>query len=377
MGASKIIKLRHLILIGAILVAFAPVFVSAASLTDLTELQKKRQAAIQQAAQKQKDAEAIQKIISQIDKDIKNTQYKINQTQNQINQTQNEINDVLTQIAQKEQELAIEQENQNEAIRVMYETTNQNTLEILIGSETLSEVVTYGEYLEALEIKIENTIAEIERLKKELEDKKTELEKKKGELEGLKTQLRGQLASLVDQKNQKNSLLNMTLAEKRQYLDEADKLKNDIARISADLYRQRLAAGGIITGGSGGYPFSEIDVPDPWLFLTRECTSYAAWYWNAILGKQWYNTQPGRGSATYWDEIAHTLGYTVSSTPQINAFVVWKSGPLTSSWGHVAIVEAVHNNGTIDVSEYNWVQYSYSYRPGINPAAYGTYVYIY
>lgn len=126
-----------------------------------------------------------------------------------------------------------------------------------------------------------------------------------------------------------------------------------------------------------GYPFQSIDVPDPWGFLTKECTSYAAWYWNA-QGFNWYNTQPGRGSARYWNEIAQTLGYTVGSLPQVGSFIVWR-GPLYmgDQWGYVAVVEIVNNDGTIDVSEMNWDRYSYDYRANINPGDWGQYYYIY
>lgn len=134
---------------------------------------------------------------------------------------------------------------------------------------------------------------------------------------------------------------------------------------------------GVIYGSPTDYPFTAIDVPDPWSFLTRECTSYAAWYWNAELGRNWYNTQPGRGSARYWDEIARTLGYNVVPVPERWAFVVWR-GPLYAGdqWGHVAVVEAVNADGSIDISEMNWIRYSYSYRSGVHPGDYSAYYYI-
>jgi len=172
----------------------------------------------------------------------------------------------------------------------------------------------------------------------------------------------------------------MTIAERKKYLKLADNLVKEHAQISEEIYRWRLAnSKEKIEGGDSGYPFDAIDAPDPWFFLTRECTSYAAWYWNVKLGKEWRNTQPGRGSARYWDEIARTLGYSISSTPRVGAIISWK-GPLFPGdiWGHVAIVEAVNPNGTIDVSEYNWAtKYGYSYRKNVDPNDYGAYVYIF
>jgi len=131
--------------------------------------------------------------------------------------------------------------------------------------------------------------------------------------------------SLDLQKSQKDTLLNQNVAEKAQYQATLADLQKERSQISEAIYAQRRASGGI-TFGSSGYPYSAIDVPDPWRFLTRECTSYGAWYLNNVRGKNWYTTQPGRGSAGYWDEIAATLNaqggnWSVSQTPRVGAVI--------------------------------------------------------
>ena len=243
-GIRKLI--RGICLIGAIFILFAPLFVSAASTSDLQkrreELARQAQQARELAAQKKKEAAELQKIVSQIDSDINATQSKINSTQSQINKTNNEINDINNQIVQREKELAVEQENQNEALRSVYETVNKNTLEILAGSENLSEVVTYGEYLETLEIKIENTIAEIERLKNELAAKKTELEKKKNELEVSKKELQQQQTALSAQKQVKNELLTQTTTAMKQFQTTAKNAESEVSNIDA-LIRASIGSG--------------------------------------------------------------------------------------------------------------------------------------
>lgn len=238
-------KIRWFILIGAFLIASSPLFVSAASLNELYQKREALSREIQRnkelANQKKKEAEELKKIISQLDRDIANTQAKINNTQSQINQTTSEINSIIAQIVQKEKELKEEQENQDEAIRVMYESANKNIFEVLIGSESISEVVTYTEYLEALEIRIENTIKEIERLKNELEKKRVELENKKRELERLKNQLQEQSRALEQQRQAKNEVLNQTHQAINQYLAAAKSAESEMANIDA-LIRQSLSA---------------------------------------------------------------------------------------------------------------------------------------
>jgi surface antigen len=98
-----------------------------------------------------------------------------------------------------------------------------------------------------------------------------------------------------------------------------------------------------------------------------------------MLGKSWQRGEgpTGTGDATNWPNLARRQGYSVSSTPHIGAIISWNAGSLTSGYGHVAIVEKINTDGTIDVSEYNWTPLSYDYRKNVDPGDYGSYSYIY
>lgn len=111
-----------------------------------------------------------------------------------------------------------------------------------------------------------------------------------------------------------------------------------------------------------GYPYanSPPDIRDQWMFYTRECTSYCAWVWNDILGIPWYNTRVGSGSAWNWPALAADQGYSVDLIPQVWAICSWPAGEIFGPYGHVAIVEAIYNDGTFYVSQYNWWPYAYS-----------------
>ncbi len=363
---------------------FKPIVSFAANLDDLynqkdaaNDLLEKNQNAVNEKANE------VYKVSTDIDNlgnEISSAQNRINDTENQINQTQNDINSTQDEINRKQEELNTQIANRNETIKIIYENSEVNTLEVLIGSNNLSEVVNHNEYLDALEQKIEDAMTVINKLKTDLENKKVDLVKKQTELQTLKEEQEANKRSLQIQQDQKNSLLNMTLAQKNAYEDQVNQLKNQIKQISDAIYaeRQRLLRQNIkeaLGDGSSGYPYSAIDEPDAWGFLTRECTSYAAWYWNMYLGKPFTNVL-GRGNASDWPALAAAQGYSVSSTPQSGAIISWSSGSLMP-YGHVAIVEAVHSDGTIDLSEYNWFKYSYSNRLNVNPASYGSYSYIY
>ena len=85
-------------------------------------------------------------------------------------------------------------------------------------------------------------------------------------------------------------------------------------------------------------------------FSYRNCTDYVAQKITS-LGKTFDNTLGGRrfGNAINWDDNARALGWTVSATPKPRAIAVLNSG----TYGHVAFVESVNADGSVNVSEYN------------------------
>jgi surface antigen len=77
----------------------------------------------------------------------------------------------------------------------------------------------------------------------------------------------------------------------------------------------------------------------------RNCTDWVAWRVKTAGGY----VPSGLGNAKYWDDRASAYGFTVSSAPRVGAAAVSNYG----YYGHVMYVEAVNDNGTITVSDYN------------------------
>ena len=374
MNSIKIFKKASRIFFFAVSFLAIANFAVPVNAESIEELQRRQ---IDIDAQIQKNINTIEGLIDSLQSQIATAENDVNLSVQKINLTTSQINQTQIDIDTKLKELQAEKIKLYETVKVYYENSQSDTLVVVVGSNSLSEAIDRTQYLEAISTQLNEQVAKINQAKADLETRKKQLENEKTSLEDQKNALVSKRNSLNAQKSQKDKLLNQSVAEKSNYMDKLEDLKKEHSNISDAIYAQRRASGGI-SYGSSDYPFYSIDIPDPWGFLTRECTSYAAWYLNEKEGKNWYNTQPGRGSAKYWDEIANTLGWTVSSSPKVGAAISWK-GPLYSGdqWGHVAIVEAVNSNGTIDISEYNWVKYSYSYRSNVNPGIYGSYVYIY
>ena len=330
---------------------------------------------------KSKEAQSLLNQINHLESDISTAQKKVEETQGKIGETQNTISDLSAQVDKKTKELAVQKDRLNKAIVEIYRYSSRSDIETIFAGSSLADAVNQVKYIEAVETQVKSLYEEVQKNKQELEKEKSDQEAQKAQLAQLKQDQESYKKNIEYQKNQKGDLLNMTVSQKASYEQKAQDLQKEVTRISSEIYaeRQKRLSGGkeVLGGGGSGYPYSSIDEPDAWGFLTRECTSYAAWYLNAVEGKSFYNTRPGQGSAWNWPALAHDQGFTVSGNPQVGAAISWEAGGLTSAWGHVAIVEAVNSDGTIDVSEYNWIKYSYSYRKNVTPSDYGSYSYIY
>lgn len=148
----------------------------------------------------------------------------------------------------------------------------------------------------------------------------------------------------------------------------------------ADARSQRLGSGPSLDG----YPWADQWNPvalDPWGFVQRQCTSFAAWYLNSH-GVSFANRTRGAGgegvflNAGDWDDGARAAGFQVGSTPTVGSIAQW--GPdevsppapparlrakhdlpyplltLTAGrYGHVAVVSAVLSDGSVLLAQYD------------------------
>jgi len=99
-------------------------------------------------------------------------------------------------------------------------------------------------------------------------------------------------------------------------------------------------------------------------FYIRECTDFVAWRMNRDTGHTnsasfWFtdwmpNSSNRWGYAVSWETHAKALGYRVDSLPAVGAVAYF-------SYGHVAYVEAVNADGSVNISEYNYPSASNGY----------------
>jgi len=375
------------LLLATVFVVCFSVRASAADLDNLyqqrDQLSEKLEKAESSSKTKQKEIQSLTQQIGSLENDIKETESKIAQTSDEISQTESEINDLVGQVKQKTDELNKLKKKINASLIEIYRFSSRSDWELLLSSGNLGDSSNQVKYVEAIQIQVKSMYNKLLDIKEDLDREKATQEAKKEELDNLKQRQEEYKQGSEYQVSQKDKLKNMTEQQKVEYDALVIQLQGEIANISNEIYNERLRQAGEsswqLGGGGSGYPFGCGSI-DPWKFYACQCTSYAAWYWNAVLGKPWTNTRPGSGSAYNWPALAQDQGYTVSGTPRAGAIISWGTGLYSGDqWGHVAIVESVNSDGTINLSEYNYVyREGFSRRNNVNPASEGvSYSYIY
>lgn len=102
--------------------------------------------------------------------------------------------------------------------------------------------------------------------------------------------------------------------------------------------------------------------------FVREQTGFAGFYFPRLAG------EPPRHAKT-WPQLAKGAGVHSGSDPQVNAVAVFTTG-VFSTWGHVAVVTAVHQDGTFDIIESNYPKHhTVTRESNISPASVTTFLY--
>lgn len=249
---KQISNLKILMVILVALLVF-PLPAKAQSLVDLNQrlkdLQNQRTALSQsiltnkqKAKEKKAEADRLSNEIKKLEASIKQTEQKINDLQGNINQTQTDIDQKTKEIITKENELRQETDNQNNTLKMIYETTITSTTVMLLSSQSLSEAIDRNSYLTALEARIEKNIGEITRLKEELEKQKVELQKQKENLAAMKTQQEQYKFGLSKQKENKGDLLRNVKIAQADYERLVEDAKKAYLDVNSELYKLTEAA---------------------------------------------------------------------------------------------------------------------------------------
>ena len=289
---------------------------------------------------------------------IAKLQLEINGILAQISANQAEQARLTADIAAKQAQLDQQRVLLGEDVKAMYVDGQLTTIEMLATSNNLSEYVDKEEYRNAVQKKMQETMAKITALQSQLKIQKTQVDQ-------LLISQRSQQAQLNADQSQQNQMLAYTEAQKSDFNVQ---IASNTSKIG-DLRKQQIIANtrynigpaGTGVNCGGGYPgkwcqISQDSTIDAWGMYNRECVSYTAFkvHQDFLAGKN-NRDMPywgGVGNANQWDDNARVNGIPVDNNPTPGSIAISNAG----YYGHAMYVEqsgTINGQSAVYVSQYN------------------------
>ena len=214
----------------------------------------------EQIDQKQEEVEAnkeaqkeVKNELAQVAEDITAIQANVNSINAQIDQTMNEITITEGKILQKKQDIKNKQDEiqkqetgLNERLVVMYKNGSVGFMDVLMGSNSISEFVSNVEMIQKI---YENDVEVLEMLEKE----QKELEKEKKKLQEIQQELADKQAQLTGQKTQLKEEQSELNKKKKILEEKEDELKESADALIAEIKKLQDASR-VYSGGAFLWP---------------------------------------------------------------------------------------------------------------------------
>ncbi|MFO0704394.1 MAG: peptidoglycan DD-metalloendopeptidase family protein [Candidatus Andersenbacteria bacterium] len=172
-----------------------------------------------QLEQKRSEIRSLSNDISTLTTEIDEIGLQVQNTQLKIQRTQTEIEKTEIEIKTKEREIQKTKKVLAEYIRLINDSDNVNTFEILLSGKSFSDMLNQFEYTETLQKKTQESLELIKQLKSDLEQRQAELEQQRNEAISLQAQLEGQRDALAEKRAEKDRLLALSKDQEASYQD--------------------------------------------------------------------------------------------------------------------------------------------------------------
>jgi peptidoglycan hydrolase CwlO-like protein len=321
---------------------------------------------------------------------IASLQGQQDELQAEINLNNAEIKKLNEQIADNEKKLDDQGRLLNKTLVGMYVGGKTTPLEMLAGSQSLSDYIDAQSQAASVKSQVSESIQSITKLKNQLSEQKSDLQTKQ-------ENLASQKSALAASQSQQQGLLDQTNGDEQKYQDMVKDNEANIAKMLAQQARLRSSYNGshlvsVTDNGDylaasdcvGSYMVNRNDTPNWYNWYSnkrdnlgygcRQCVSFAAWKMGQVTGL----SPKGWGNAGMWPDAARNNGYTVSQTPRGNSLGVISGDP-----GHIVYVNSVDADGTLTIEQYNAalkevgnMYGQYTHLSGVRPSTYQEYIYL-
>ncbi len=167
------------------------------------------------------EAESTKNDLEALVADIESQQEEIDQLQGSLDEKQKEIEQAQADIEQTLQDIEEREEGLNTRLRTMYKNGSVGYLDVLLGSNSISEFFTNLEMIQRIYKNDQDTLATLEKQQKELEEKQAALEVQQKEL--------------AEQKAQAEEKQQAMKADQEALQAELDKLNAEADRVSSEI----------------------------------------------------------------------------------------------------------------------------------------------
>lgn len=280
-----------------------------------------------------------------------------NAIQAEVDLNQAKYDKLVTDIAANEKKLNDQQKVMASAISDLASEDGTSPIEVLAGSRSIGDYIDQQEYRSSIRDQLETSIRQIKTLK-------DQLTKQKQETEQILADQKSRRNAVAAKEGEQAALVNATRGEEAAYQNLIGQKNNEINSLRA----QQAAAYANYTGshggnmygavGNGGYPDKWANIPqdsvgDDWGLYNRECVSYVAWkVWSVGRHMPWIGDQDA--NAWNWPNLfPQKVGSRPGAGTPTGVAAVWGRGGAMGPLGHIAYVETVNGDGSIEVSQYN------------------------
>lgn len=252
---SQAIVLTLLLAVGFLLPAFNSFGIDAVS-QKILDLRKQIDALTLQAAQykgtiaqKQKEAESLNKQITILNTQILQLQTQITLTGTQISKLGLEIEDTNNEIYSTTQKINRNEATIGELINSINERDHDTLLITLIKNQSLSAFMNQIQYADSLNEKLSSVLSNLKTEKEALQAENLKLTKQKVDSETLNKKRVVQKSSLDSAKSNKSSLLKATKGQEQRYqqlLSETEKKQAEFFKQLQQIEKNAVASGAAI-----------------------------------------------------------------------------------------------------------------------------------
>ncbi len=170
----------------------------------------------------QAQLDEVQSQLDSISNEYQTLADELNSTMDQIESVQTQIDDTQTQIDKKQEELEEKQETLSLRVTQSYKNGNNDILSLLLSSSSFDELISNVYYIDKVNARDQETIAEVQQIKQDLDTKKAELEKQKESLESLKDEQTTKLNEMSSKKDEVQSILDGLSSDVKALMEKRD-----------------------------------------------------------------------------------------------------------------------------------------------------------